>query len=418
MDEVEKQMEDLAMESKADPPQDAPTEEEEEEEQKDESTCPSTNDPPSTEDADEASKPDPEEATEAIDVKSEVVEETETSEANDEVEDSTKEKEAKDIQENDAKSDPVEVKEVEAASAEEKEVKKDVDASPVESNDAEKDEQKAEDAPTEAKEEKQVEEIIEHPTEAPHPQAPKSSVLEPTSVLDTRDAQDSQERSKEFLELRSYEAKRRSIYLSKMKSTSLYWKAFREMMSKSYEETDRAENLIRGNVVANEAYGNFLKCAAENRLGYDGRTIDNVRTIDKRRGERLQEDRAKKYEELGSGAMLLGVSVNLDRIESQRKEETANSNTSNIQYDLAGSTVANHGSLGKNSMIHELVNSQMEMADAFIENVNFVKDNSLKKMTELRKELEAEVKVLSALGDATMNELEKAELDVHKTWSK
>ena len=55
---------------------------------------------------------------------------------------------------------------------------------------------------------------------------------------------------------------------------------------------------------------------------------------------------------------------------------------------LAGSTVASHGSLGKNN---ELVNSQMEMADAFIENVNFVKDNALKKMKELRKELENDV---------------------------
>jgi hypothetical protein len=33
----------------------------------------------------------------------------------------------------------------------------------------------------------------------------------------------------------------------------------------------------------------------------------------------------------------------------------------------------------------------MEMVDAFIENVNFVKDNALKKMTELRKELENDV---------------------------
>lgn len=142
----------------------------------------------------------------------------------------TKEEEAENIQEeNDEKSDPVEEKEVEAAEeepAEVTEVKKEADASPVE-NETDKDENKAEDAPTtEATAEKQVEEVIEHPTEAPHPQAPKSSVLEPTSVLDTRDAQDPQERSKEFLELRSYEAKRRSIYLSKMKSTALYWKAY------------------------------------------------------------------------------------------------------------------------------------------------------------------------------------------------
>jgi hypothetical protein len=243
-------------------------------------------------------------------VQSEFAAETETIEANDDVEDSTKEEETEKIPENDEKSDPVEVKEVEAAS--ESEVKKEADTSPVENEETEKDENKVDDTPSETTAvEKQVEEVIEHPTEAPHPQAPKSSVLEQTSVLYTRDAQDPQERSKEFLELRSYEVKRRSIYLSKTKSTALYWKAFREMMSKSYEETDHAENLIRGNVVANEAYGNFLKCAAQNRLGYDGCTVDKCR------GERLKEDRDKKYEELGFGVMLLGVRVNLERMESQ-----------------------------------------------------------------------------------------------------
>ena len=56
-------------------------------------------------------------------------------------------------------------------------------------------------ATTEAKEEKQTEEIIEHATDAPHPRAPKSGVLKRTSVLDTRDAKESQECSKEFLEI-------------------------------------------------------------------------------------------------------------------------------------------------------------------------------------------------------------------------
>ena len=47
------------------------------------------------------------------------------------------------------------------------------------------------------------------------------------------------ERSAQFLELRSYEAKRRTIYTSKHKSTSLYWRAFRSLLVKAYQETER-----------------------------------------------------------------------------------------------------------------------------------------------------------------------------------
>jgi len=63
------------------------------------------------------------------------------------------------------------------------------------------------------------------------------------------------------------------------------------------------------------------------------------------------------------------------------------------------------------------VKAQASMSVLFTANVNFVKDVALPKMVDLKKELEAEVNVMSALGDATMLELEKAENDVHKSWA-
>jgi hypothetical protein len=51
-------------------------------------------------------------------------------------------------------------------------------------------------------------------------------------------------------------------------------------------------------------------------------------------------------------------------------------------------------------------------------NISFIKDVALEKMHALRKELEAEVTVMGALGDATMVELKKAEEDVQKAWGK
>jgi hypothetical protein len=74
--------------------------------------------------------------------------------------------------------------------------------------------------------------------------------------------------------------------------------------------------------------------------------------------------------------------------------------------------------LPQDSMLKSLLTSQNEMANAFLENVSFNKDVILEKMKGLRKELEAEVSVMGALGDATMHELKKAEDDVHKAWCK
>jgi hypothetical protein len=275
------------------------------------------------------------------------------------------------------------------------------------------------------------------PAPAPAPAIPSS----PSADIQIPAAQDFGERSKQFLELRSYEAKRRSIYTHKQKSTALYWKAFRSLLSKSYQETDRAENLIRGVHLANEAYARVLAAAADDRLDYNGKPVDE------RRGKRLQEDRRKKYSHLGGGSLLMGMSMEIDRKQQEKEREKikkkadyAAINSDLSQPGLTSAAVATAATLDaseqgsgeeagiepaisfeglpEDSLIKSLVECQFEMAEAFNENVKFVGDVVCVKLVELKKELEAECSVMSALGDATIFELDRAEEDVQKAWCK
>ena len=223
-----------------------------------------------------------------------------------------------------------------------------------------------------------------------------------------------EERSAQFLELRSYEAKRRTIYSQKMTSTSLYWRSFRDLLSKAYQETDRAELLIKGTLAANESYEQFLRSAADDRLDHDGKPVDE------RRGRKLREERKKKYDSLGGGNLLLGLSIEQDRLnqEKERKKQAEEKAAAVGLNDSGVSDAATTEGLPDGSLVTSLVESQYAMADVFTENVTFVKEVVLEKMYDLRKELEAELSVMSALGDATMYELKRAEDDVQKAWCK
>eukprot|EP00554_Chaetoceros_debilis_P005881 CAMPEP_0194073708 /NCGR_PEP_ID=MMETSP0149-20130528/1017_1 /TAXON_ID=122233 /ORGANISM="Chaetoceros debilis, Strain MM31A-1" /LENGTH=644 /DNA_ID=CAMNT_0038753749 /DNA_START=70 /DNA_END=2004 /DNA_ORIENTATION=- len=208
-------------------------------------------------------------------------------------------------------------------------------------------------------------------------------------------------RSKTFHELRSYEAKRRTIYTSKMKSTSIYWRSFRDLLSKSYQETDRAENLVRGTVVANKAYTEFLRASAEDRIDGNGMPVAEAR------GNRLKQERKKKYSSLGGGQMLMNLAMNNKIVEKVNGDSSIPDVQSSVSFE----------NLPDDSLVSELVQCTADMADKFTENVNFIEDVALTKLCELKKELEAELSVMSVLGDATIYELEKAEEDVQKAWA-
>ena len=167
---------------------------------------------------------------------------------------------------------------------------------------------------------------------------------------------------------------------------------------------------MTGALRANERYAEFCAAAAEDRLDYDGKALEERKAL------KFQGDKHKKYSHLGSGSILWSVAVKREKQEKERKEklEQTNGNLNGVSIEDA---VSFEG-LPEDSMISSFIESHNLMADKFKENYTFLKEVALEKMTALRKELESEVNVMSLMGDATIYELEKAEEDVQKAWSK
>lgn len=254
-----------------------------------------------------------------------------------------------------------------------------------------------------------------HPPDQTSTDTPSSSPTKKNDIsiqLPMKSVQTASERSKDFHELRSYEAKRRSIYASKLKSTSIYWRSYRKVLTDSYQETDRVENLIRGAFVANQEYAKFLRAAAEDRLDHNGKPVEGKRV------SKMQMERQKRGVSL-QGGLTMKAALDAARVEvkknTQEHSKGNGTTTKTTTGEDKGTLDSNHG-MTEDTMIHNLVTSHATMADVFQENINFVKDVTLVKIVELRKELEAEVHVMSALGDATLYELNRAEKDVQKAW--
>lgn len=219
------------------------------------------------------------------------------------------------------------------------------------------------------------------------------------------------QRTDSFSDLRSYEAKRRSIYLKKLKSSSLYWKAFRDTLSKAYEETERAEILVQGSVIANKQYADYLTAAADDRLDYSGKPMEENKAI-KYRG-----DKVKKYLSLGAGSLLWNAAHikdsgknQLNEDEKSRKEKL-NASRNSLMKD------GNVEGLPADSMLTSFIHCHKQLGEKFLENYTFVKEIALVKIKSLRQELEQEVHIMSQLGDVTIFELEKAEDDVQRNWA-
>ncbi len=139
----------------------------------------------------------------------------------------------------------------------------------------------------------------------------------------------------------------------------------------------------------------------------------------------MQADKNKKYDSLGGGSLLWGIAAAQERKkeeeEKKKKLESVNGGSS-VVIGAAGQVVEQGSSFdgagAEDTVLATFINAHQQMADKFNENCTFVKDVCLEKLTALRKELEAEVNVMSMLGDVTIFELEKAEDDVQKAWGK
>lgn len=233
------------------------------------------------------------------------------------------------------------------------------------------------------------------------------------------------ERKFAFDQLRSYESKRRKIYTSKITSSSLYWRAFRELMTNALLETERAALIIRGAVKANQAYADYCLAVAEDRLDSDGLVVDE------KRGKKLRDERWRKYHRMGNiGFGTIGFGATSSKYgeavvpPSSPTASVGYGNSTNVkskmsQLRAAGSDLSRENSDGVKGA--DLLGSYMDckeaMADRFQTNVKFNEDVALTKIEQLKEELETEIAVMKVLGDASLIELEKAEEDVQEAWA-
>uniref|UniRef100_A0A7S4IAT0 PH domain-containing protein n=1 Tax=Odontella aurita TaxID=265563 RepID=A0A7S4IAT0_9STRA len=210
--------------------------------------------------------------------------------------------------------------------------------------------------------------------------------------------------------LRAYEAKRRSAYTSKLGSSSLYWRSFRDLLHSSLEETERAEVLVLGNAMANRAYSVAMACAAEDALDDDGRPVldPKKRKKLKERREKIRADR-RGYGKGAADGTGGGAATLQGETEEGRRRGSA----------LRSPTPSQDASLEKRgTMLHSLVESHGILAERFAENAKFVHEEMAMEIGNLRDDLNGEVETMEKLGDAILDELEEAEHEVDRAWEK
>eukprot|EP00591_Stephanopyxis_turris_P007175 CAMPEP_0195531972 /NCGR_PEP_ID=MMETSP0794_2-20130614/36826_1 /TAXON_ID=515487 /ORGANISM="Stephanopyxis turris, Strain CCMP 815" /LENGTH=738 /DNA_ID=CAMNT_0040663977 /DNA_START=136 /DNA_END=2352 /DNA_ORIENTATION=- len=198
--------------------------------------------------------------------------------------------------------------------------------------------------------------------------------------------------------LRSYEANRRNAYGTKLTSSSLYWRSFRSLIHASLEETKRAENIIRAGAVADANYAQHMQAAFEDLLEEDGRPILDAKKKKKilkaRSGHEEHKDKPSSPRE-GGGCPKKGFKLH----------EMGNRSM------MDPSATERRG-----AMLASLVQSHSIVADRFGDQANSMQEEIIPEFTSLREQLEEEVVIMEALGDAILEELEAAEELVIEAW--
>jgi len=190
------------------------------------------------------------------------------------------------------------------------------------------------------------------------------------------------ERQVSHEKLRSYEVCRRTSYESKLNSSNLYWKSFRELMGSSVKETERAVILIRARVLADEKYGAHMQAIYDNLLESDGRPIK-----DDKRKKRIVGARERE----NAGDFKMKDAATQARIEDEAREK-------------------------RGALLTQLVDCHEVLADRYDGSAKAVKEDILPELESLSHQLASEVVVIEALGDAILSDLQSAEMELQSHW--
>ena len=186
--------------------------------------------------------------------------------------------------------------------------------------------------------------------------------------------------------LRAYENRRRMAYTTKLESSSLYWRSFRELLSASVHETARAERMVLGTAMANKAYAESMQAS------YDDVFLD---------------DRGAIVNDLKKQKKLLDIrSIQAYDVAPIGKTEEGKRFTVKVPEER------------KSNMLHTLIESQLEISSKFGENAETLGAEIATEISDLRKALAAKVTEINLIGDTIIGELEKTETEVSDAWGK
>lgn len=184
--------------------------------------------------------------------------------------------------------------------------------------------------------------------------------------------------------LRAYEHRRRTAYSTKLESSSLYWRSFRDLLRASVHETARAERMVLGTAIANKIYAESMQASYEDAF------------LDDRGGMVNDPKKQKKLLDIRSSLPYDMAPIN--------KNEDGKRLTVKVPEQR------------KTNMLHNLIESQQEIATKFGENAQTLSAEIATEISDLRKALAVKVMEIQQLGDTIIGELEKTELEVTQAW--
>jgi len=217
---------------------------------------------------------------------------------------------------------------------------------------------------------------------------------------------DNRARATSHSKMRAYEAKRRAAYKQKLASSSLYWRSFRDLLNASVEETERAESIVKGQAVANEAYAVAMAAAYEDTFDDDGKPV-----TDPKKKKKLFETRMKKR--AAGSTKMLSLSEAAGAIMSSRQTTDGTSNAGAALSDLSSIEQASER---RGSLLASVIESHSILADRYDEHSTFLREEIIPPLFQLCENLIVEVETIEKLGDAIIDELTAAEKEVADAW--
>ena len=264
-------------------------------------------------------------------------------------------------------------------------------------------------------EEEQQQEEVDQATEGIEPES-----MEPATVIndndDTSETLPSEKSNASYplrieahLKLRCYESRRRKAYRSKLSSSTLYWRCFRELIHHSLAETKRAEQMVRAQIVANKNYSDHVKAIAENSLNKED--FMPLQVSEKKEKSGVSLFSSSSSSKLSTNLRSLGKKSTDNKLPNQNDD----SNPTN-EFKLGDLDAVDP--LSHHSLLNSFLESQSVLANRYEEYAQSIQESVAKELISLRLQLQKQVNHMEALGNAVLAQANAAEQEVVLTWGR